>query len=73
MNESPVHKPKCFLIWSGRNVCLDLLSIMTNLTFGVAMFWLWNPDPNDRVIFINQLKSIAMSSSLVMQILAGAQ
>ncbi len=35
--------------------------------------WFWNPDPNDRVIFINQLKLNAMTSSLVMQILAGAQ
>ncbi len=46
---------------------------MINLTFGFAMFWLWNPDPNDRMIFINQLKLTAMSSRLVMQVLAGAQ
>ncbi len=64
---------KCSLIWSGKIVCFRFALIMINLTFGFAIFWLWNPDPSDRVIFINQLKLIAMSSSLVMQILDGAQ
>ncbi len=64
---------KVFLIWSGINLCLDLLSIMINLMFGFAICYFWNPDPNDRVIFINQLTLIAMSSRLVMQELTGAQ
>jgi hypothetical protein len=64
--ESAIQNQKCSLIGSGRKVCLDLLSVMINLASGFTTLNLKSGSDN-RVIFINQLKLHAMTSSLVMQ------
>jgi hypothetical protein len=69
-NESAFHNQKCSLVGSNRRVCSDFA-----ISLDQSCFWLCNFKSEIRIRpgdFLNQLKLLAMTSSLVMQILAGS-
>ncbi len=63
-NESAFHNQKCSLIGSGRRVCLDFA-----IRLDQSYYWLYNLKSEIRIRttgwFLNQLKLLAMASSLV--------